>query len=177
VRQTTLHAIVVRALPMVLVVLALLSTSCQAMVEDTLDAAAPVQEADALELYPATIAAQVNAARVSEGVAQLRWSAELTRAAQQHAQDMADNGFVSHTGSDGSNLVGRMESVGYSPRYQGEIIVWASGGPQAAMTWWWNSTLHRSTMLGPSYADYGVGVMSHPQQAGQHYYVVVFGAR
>jgi uncharacterized protein YkwD len=176
-RQTTGPATFVRALATVLATLVLLTTSCQSIVEDMLESAALTEGAVQAEQYVASIAAQINAARVSEGLTQLRWSVELADAAQQHAQDMADNGFVSHTGSDGSDLAGRMESFDYAPRFRGEIVVWASGGPQAAMNWWWNSPLHRSTMLGTSYADYGVGVTPHPQHAGQFYYVVVFGAR
>ena len=117
----------------------------------------------------------LTAAAAHAGVAELAWSLELEDAAIAHADDMARHGFVSHTGSDGSDLVTRMERAGYRPAYHGEIIVQVSGGAEAAFDWWWDSELHRSTMMGAAYREFGVGRASHPEYAGQAYFVVVFG--
>ena len=176
-RRLPLPARMLRGLVAIVVMLALLAMSCQSIVEETLNVATVTHEVGPNEDYIAVMAGQINAARVSEGLSQLKWSAELADAAQKHAHDMAASGFVSHTGSDGSDVAGRMERAGYSSRFRGEIIVWASGGPQGAIDWWWNSPLHRNTMLGPLYVDFGVGVAAHRQHAGQHYYVAVFGAK
>jgi uncharacterized protein YkwD len=121
------------------------------------------------------VAALISLAREDEGVAELDWSLELEEAAVAHANDMSQGGFVSHTGSDGSDLVTRMKRAGYAPAYYGEIIAWVSGGAEAAFDWWWDSELHRSTMLGPAYREFGVGRAPHPEYAGQAYFVVVFG--
>jgi len=119
----------------------------------------------------------INQARIEAALAELIWSPELTQAAGVHAKDMADHGFVSHTGSDGSDVVTRMKRAGYEPTYRGEIIVWVSGGPETAFGWWWDSGIHHSTMLGVAYRDFGMGRAPHPTYAGQAYFVVVFGRR
>jgi len=119
----------------------------------------------------------INQARIEAALAELIWSPELAQAAGIHAKDMADHGFVSHTGSDGSDVVTRMKRAGYEPTYRGEIIVWVSGGPETAFGWWWDSGIHHSTMLGVAYRDFGMGRAPHPTYAGQAYFVVVFGRR
>ena len=119
----------------------------------------------------------INQARIEGALAELIWSPELAQAAGIHAKDMADHGFVSHTGSDGSDVVTRMERAGYEPTYRGEIIAWVSGGPETAFGWWWDSGVHHRTMLGVAYGDFGMGRAPHPTHAGQAYFVVVFGRR
>jgi len=121
------------------------------------------------------VAALISLAREDGGVAELGWSLELEEAATAHAEDMARHGFVSHTGSDGSDVVTRVKRAGYTPAYYGEIIVRVSGGAEAAFDWWWDSELHHSTMLGAAYREFGVGRVPHPDYAGQAYFVVVFG--
>lgn len=44
----------------------------------------------------------------------LAWNEKLAAAAQAHSQDMADNQFQSHTGSDGSSSSDRISNAGYS---------------------------------------------------------------
>ncbi len=43
----------------------------------------------------------------------LAWSDQLANAAQAHSEDMAANGFQSHTGSDGSSPADRVQRAGY----------------------------------------------------------------
>lgn len=125
----------------------------------------------------AELANLIDQARIEAALAELIWSPELAQAAEIHAKDMADHGFVTHTGSDGSDVVTRLERAGYKPTYRGEIIAWVSGGPETAFAWWWNSELHHDTMLGAAYRDFGAGRAAHPIHAGQTYFVVVFGRR
>jgi hypothetical protein len=46
----------------------------------------------------------------------LAWNAQLAEAAQGQSEDMARNGFQSHTGSDGRDLNARLDAVGYKNR-------------------------------------------------------------
>lgn len=123
----------------------------------------------------AALAAMINQARREAGLDELAWSPELAQAAAAHAQDMGEHGFVSHAGSDGSDVVTRMECAGYRPTWHGEIIACVAGGYQKAFEWWWNSQLHHDTLLGTSYRDFGLG--SAPARIGQACFVVVFGRR
>lgn len=43
----------------------------------------------------------------------LAWSETLAKAAQAHSEDMATNGYQSHTGSDGSSPTDRIQRAGY----------------------------------------------------------------
>lgn len=46
----------------------------------------------------------------------LAWNGQLANAAQGQSNDMAQNGFQSHTGSDGRDLGARLDSAGYNDR-------------------------------------------------------------
>jgi uncharacterized protein YkwD len=125
----------------------------------------------------AELSALIREARAAAGVACLVWSDELATAATAHVRDMATHGFVSHTGSDGSDIVTRMQRAGYDPSWHGEIIVQTRADPQAAFEWWSASQIHRNTLLGAAYRDVGIAIAPYPEDAGRAYYVVVFGHR
>ena len=42
------------------------------------------------------------------------WSYDLESAAYRHSSDMANSDFMSHTGSDGSNMSDRVNATGYA---------------------------------------------------------------
>ena len=52
----------------------------------------------------------------------LGWSDSLAVSAQIHSDDMYENDFLAHTGSDGSVLADRIDRVGYDWRTIGENI-------------------------------------------------------
>lgn len=120
---------------------------------------------------------RINQARAEAGLPALAWCRELALAAQMHAEDMAAHGFVSHTGSDGSEVTDRMRRVGYEPAFRGEIIAWVPGGQELAFAGWWESQAHHATILGEAYRDFGIARVPHPTRAGHNYFVVVFGRR
>ena len=55
----------------------------------------------------------LNAFRADRGRSALRYSTELEKTAQIHADDMVRNDFFSHTGSDGSGVGVRLTRNGY----------------------------------------------------------------
>ncbi len=118
--------------------------------------------------------AMINAARAEAGLPALVWSDPLAQAALMHATDMAQRGFVSHLGSDGSTCAQRVYRTGYFPPYPSEIIVWAIGGAAAAFNWWWNSPVHHGMILSGSYSQMGIARVPHPFNPGHNYFVVVF---
>lgn len=106
--------------------------------------------------YVDQIAYLINNERTKAGVSILSVNALLTNAAQAHAADMACSGNISHSGSDGSSMYGRIIAAGYIPSYFEEII-YGGGGPQAAVTWWMNDRIHREAILNPKSTDMGIG--------------------
>ncbi len=54
----------------------------------------------------------------------LNWDTSLEAAAKEHSDDMANRGYFSHTGSDGSSPVDRMKNHGFNGNGYGENIAW-----------------------------------------------------
>jgi uncharacterized protein YkwD len=85
------------------------------------------------------------------------WSDNLAMAAFLHSEDMALNGFFSHTGSDGSSAGQRMSRQGYPWRTYGENI--AVGYPTVAsvVQGWLGSEGHCRNMMDPAFTEIGAG--------------------
>lgn len=121
--------------------------------------------------YIDQIASLINQERTNAGLPALTINSLLTNAAQGHAADMACNGNVSHTGSDGSSAYARIVASGYAPSYAEEII-YGGGGPQAAVSWWMNDKIHRDAILSAKSTEMGVGYANFSGD----YFVVDFGS-
>ena len=98
-----------------------------------------------------------NAERAKQGLASLKANAELNRAADEHAEDMATQDYFSHTGLDGSSPGDRMADEGYQTRAWGENIAWGQKTPEAVVSAWMNSPGHRANILNGNFTEIGVG--------------------
>jgi uncharacterized protein YkwD len=125
--------------------------------------------------YVSQIASLVNAERTKAGLPALAINSLLENAAQAHAADMACNSMISHTGSNGSSVYSRIVAAGYSPSYSEEII-YAGGGPQAAVTWWMNDKIHRDAILNPKSTEMGAGYAYFSNGSYGDYFAVVFAS-
>jgi uncharacterized protein YkwD len=106
----------------------------------------------------------------------LSWSPQLAAAAGAHVADMVQQGGISHTGSDGSDVTIRMRRAGYPPLYWGEVITWAP--PGSAFDQWWNSPHHHDILPGGKFGEMGGAWAKDPRpDPGYAYYVFVFGTR
>jgi uncharacterized protein YkwD len=121
--------------------------------------------------YANQIASLINLERANAGLPSLTVNSLLTAAAQGHAGDMACNSNISHTGSNGSSVYGRVAASGYSSSYLEEII-YGGGGPQAAITWWMSDQIHRDAILSAKSTEMGVGYANYSGD----YIVVDFGS-
>ena len=76
----------------------------------------------------ADLVARINHERVSRGMVPYALNAELTQAAQAHANDIASTGNYSHIGADGSTVFDRVARTGFSAyswgRRLGENWAW-----------------------------------------------------
>jgi len=95
---------------------------------------------------PATLAA-VNAARAENGRPALVYDARLEAAARAHGQDMARNGFFSHTGSDGSDIGDRLRRAGYAFCFGAENLAAGQRDLTEVMQSWMTSRGHRKNIL------------------------------
>jgi uncharacterized protein YkwD len=100
----------------------------------------------------------VNEARASAGCGPVRLNAQLTAAAQAHSDDMAANGYFSHTSLDGRTFDERIRAAGYTGGYLGENIAQGQSGAQAVHDAWMSSAGHRRNILDCNFDAIGMGL-------------------
>lgn len=110
---------------------------------------------------------QTNAARASGAdcgaygdyapTASLELDTELNEAAQAHADDMSANNFFSHTGSDGSSFVVRIQRTAFSGQPIGENIAAGQQSPAQAVSGWVDSDGHCRNLMNPDATKIGIG--------------------
>ena len=115
----------------------------------------------------------INQARADNGLAALSMHSSLRSSARAHSNDMSCNDFVSHNGSNGTDVYIRMTAHGYFPSWWGEnIFMGVSNTAQSTFNWWMNSAPHRANILNPNYIHIGVG---YSDGNGYNAYTLNFG--
>jgi uncharacterized protein YkwD len=114
-----------------------------------------------LASWPREIARLINEVRVEHGLEPMAYNETLEQAAQAHANDCAERGWCSHTGSDGTNSQARIARAGYDGSSWAEC--WAqTQSPQKAVEIWMDETPpndpHRRTLLSDWLSEVGIGV-------------------
>jgi uncharacterized protein YkwD len=124
-----------------------------------LGCAVPVSAAQAGTAADETdkVVALVNEEREEAGCSPVTVDARLTDAAQDHSQDQADMGKMTHTGSDGSTVGKRATRAGYEWRKIGENVASGTTSPERAMQLWMNSSAHRANIVNCAFRHIGVG--------------------
>lgn len=110
---------------------------------------------------PATFASrlleQVNRQRQAVGAPRLRLDRALTRAAQNHADDMSRRSYFDHVCPDGRTFRERVRAQGYPGRALGENLAAGSPNPERVVRLWMASPGHRRNVLRESAEAAGVG--------------------
>lgn len=144
----------------------------------TATAAEPTPPPPDDETSEQTILTLIDQQRQNYSLDPLARAPELTSAARRHSEDMANQNFTDHVGSDASDAGTRMREAGYDWVYWGEIIGWGFGGDEAAMVaWWMNSAPHQQAILTPVFNDEGAGYAFSAESDFGHYWTVNFGRR
>jgi uncharacterized protein YkwD len=123
------------------------------------------------------VLALVNQHRAANGLAPLTRAVELDSAAQRHSNDMATNNFFNHTGSDGSSAGQRITAAGYRWTRCGENIAAGYSSPDAVVTAWMNSALHRANILNANFREIGIAVGYNAGGTYRYYWTQDFGSR
>ena len=84
------------------------------------------------------------------------WNDILDKASEMHADDMASNGFISHTGSDGSTHTDRLLTVNYEYMFAGENVARGPVTAATAMQEFKDSQSHCKVMMNPDYVHVGI---------------------
>ena len=92
-----------------------------------------------------------------EAVGKLRWHCDLRTSSIAHSEDMRDNNFFDHGGSDGSRPSKRVERAGYSWRSVGENIAAGYFSVESVMQAWIDSPGHCRNLMSPLFEEFGFG--------------------
>jgi len=121
-----------------------------------------------------TVFLLTNRERARASLTPLRRNADLTRAAQLQAEQMAAAGKLAHEvpGSRYPTLASRLRLVGYSYRAVGENVAEGYTSGAALMAGWMTSAPHRANVLSARYTETGVGMAR--SKSGRTYHAQVF---
>lgn len=131
------------------------------------------------------VAYLVNKERAKRGLAKVRFTSSLMRAARYHSRDMARRNRLTHYSSNGYSVGKRLRYFGYrSSGYRywtvGENIGRGKSGtlyatPEAMVARWMGSYRHRKVILRRVYRNVGVGLRK--SASGYWYYTLDMGRR
>ena len=135
----------------------------------------PAPPARSIATIVDTLFILTNRERTRADLTPLRRSAELSRAAELQAEQMAASGKLAHEipGSRYPTLSSRLKLVGYAYRSSGENVAEGYTSGAALMASWMTSPPHRANILSAKYTETGVGMAR--SKSGRVYSVQVFG--
>ena len=99
----------------------------------------------------------VNEIRAQNGLKPLTANWELSRVARYKSEDMASDGYFSHTSPTYGSPFQMITAFGLSYRTAGENIARGQQTPQDVVNAWMNSSGHRANILSSAYTQIGVG--------------------
>jgi uncharacterized protein YkwD len=134
----------------------------------------PAPPARSLESIVDSIFILTNRERVRADLTPLRRNAQLARAAQLQAEQMAAAGKLSHQVPDSRypTLTSRLRLVGYVWRSVGENVAEGYTSGAALMAGWMTSAPHRANVLSAKFTETGVGLAR--SKSGRTYHAQVF---
>ena len=107
---------------------------------------------------------------------EVTWSPTLARAALAHSVDMATGDFVSHRGSDGSEVDERVEELGYEWTSVGENISAGRESSEEVVAAWLVSPDHCENIMTASYTEIGGACFHNKDTKNRTYWTVVFAS-
>jgi len=136
--------------------------------EETPEVSPEVQ--DQAYVYGMRITELVNEHRAAAGLAPVKYSAKISKAAQVRAVEIEKS--FSHTRPDGRYFSTVFAEHGISYRYSGENIAWGQKSPEEVVTAWMNSAGHRANILNAKFTELGVGYRQNAR--GVNYFTQLF---
>jgi uncharacterized protein YkwD len=101
------------------------------------------------------------------------WNEKLGKAALDHSRDMAQNGFLSHSGSDRSDPGDRLSKAGYRWSFFGENIGQGYRSADEAVNAWLKSEMHCKNIMNPAFRETGSAYAMNNNL--RKYWTLVFG--
>lgn len=116
----------------------------------------------------------INTVRAQQRLAPVELNAQLTSAAATHARDMSIQGRPWHFGSDGSSPIDRVQRVGYSGHFLGELISETFETELETLTAWLGQRETRAVLMEPRTRE--IGFAWHQDPNGKLWWVLTTGA-
>lgn len=122
-----------------------------------------------------TVVDLTNAERTRAGLAALAPNTRLMRAAQMHAEQMAQTGRLDHVLPNTAypRPEDRLAAVGYRWQSYAENVAFGQRTAAAVVSGWMQSAGHRANMMHPAYTEMGAGYAR--DSSARPYWVQVFG--
>jgi len=121
----------------------------------------------------------INGYRAENGLQPLVTSPALTQAAQWMSEDMAGNGYLSHTDSLGRGNLGRLAAFGYDctayNTWCGENLAAGTATGWETLDAWRKSPAHNDLLLKADFAALGIGCAYNQGSAYGWYWVIELG--
>ena len=118
---------------------------------------------------------QINAYRAERGVARLKVSRPLTKAARWMSADMARRDYVDHSDSRGRGYPSRLEAFGFHGLTMAENIGAGSGTAGEALDEWKHETLSQRNLLNRTFKLIGIARTFAPNTTFGWYWTTTFG--
>ena len=123
----------------------------------------------------------INGYRAENGLGPLATSPALTQAAQWMSEDMAGNGYLSHTDSLGRGNLGRLAAFGYDctayNTWCGESLAAGTATAWETLDAWRNSPAHNALLLKADFVALGVGGAYNEGSTYRWYWVLELGGQ
>jgi len=109
-----------------------------------------------------------------EAAKPVAWNKKLAEASLQHSLDMAENGFLSHTGSNSGGLSERLLRVHYDWIFCAENIGHGYRDSEEAVMSWLKSTMHCKNIMNPEFKE--IGAAYAKSETHRTYWTLIFGS-
>jgi uncharacterized protein YkwD len=119
---------------------------------------------------------QINAYRASKGLAALKVSAPLTRAAKWMSLDMAANDYLDHIDTRGRDSVARIRTFGFHNATMSENLAGGREDAVGTFSQWRSEPAHRRNMLRAQLKVIGIGRAYRADSMLGWYWTATFGA-
>lgn len=101
-------------------------------------------------------------------VSQLRNSESMTKAAQEHSEDMSKTGVTGHTGTSGTSMAKRVEKYGKWKGGLSENLAYQQTTGLDCIIYWvindgMNSRAERKNLFKPDFGVFGISAAAHPK--------------
>jgi len=127
-------------------------------------------------VLPGVLATLTNEARAANDAPALSRNAQLDKAAQLAADDMAAKGYFAHVSPDGKDPWYWLDQAGYVYSYAGENLAVNFSDSDALQKAWMASPTHHANIVKPEYTEIGFGTAQGTYEGKETTFVVEFFA-